>query len=283
MKTSSPNIFDYTDPHQFLKDAWTEKKQKNSSFSLRAWARKLGFENNSPLSLMLAGKRPIPKKYLPHFAENLSLNARESLYLETLIDLSRSKTPREREFYLERLKSLSPRPALNVQEIDSIKFGRDPLHAMILEMTYLPDFQPDPKQIQSRLLVKATIPEIEAAIDRLLTLGLLIRTDDGQLKKTHVHLHIHPKGADQMVQDFHRNCTKVALDINLSVPPAGRELSTFILNMGNASLPRAKEKIQEFVQNFIREFESQPGYSEETFQFMVQLFPLTSSKKKERA
>lgn len=88
------NIYTYTEPEVYLKDMLYMKKRKNPQFSLRAWARLLGMKTHTPLQLMLASKRPIPKKYIPLFGKSLTLSLDEIEYLELMIDHQRAKNPK---------------------------------------------------------------------------------------------------------------------------------------------------------------------------------------------
>lgn len=91
------NIYTYTEPEIYLKDMLQMKKRKNPQFSLRAWARLLGMKTHTPLQLMLASKRPIPKKYIPLFGKSLTLALDEIEYLEIMIDHQRAKNPKVKE------------------------------------------------------------------------------------------------------------------------------------------------------------------------------------------
>lgn len=86
------NIYTYNRPEIYLKDMLAAKKERNPQFSLRAWARLLGMKTHTPLQLMLASKRPIPKKYIPLFGKSLNLNDEEVVYLEAMIDNQRART-----------------------------------------------------------------------------------------------------------------------------------------------------------------------------------------------
>lgn len=85
------NIYTYTEPEIYLKEMLAAKKEKNPQFSLRAWARLLGMKTHTPLQLMLASKRPIPKKYIPLFGKSLALKEEEVAYLEVMIDHQRAR------------------------------------------------------------------------------------------------------------------------------------------------------------------------------------------------
>lgn len=97
------NIYTYTEPEIYLKDMLYMKKRKNPQFSLRAWARLLGMKTHTPLQLMLASKRPIPKKYIPLFGKSLTLSLDEIEYLEMMIDHQRAKNPKLKETTRKRM------------------------------------------------------------------------------------------------------------------------------------------------------------------------------------
>jgi uncharacterized protein (TIGR02147 family) len=266
------SIYKYSEPHTFLKDAWVSKKTKNTAFSMRAWAKRLGFENNAPLSLMLAGKRPIPKKYLPKIASDLELSANESLYLDILVDFANAKSGEEKDFYFKRLKSIAPEPPIVQIELEHFKFLGDPIHTCILEMIELKKFIPDATAIQKQLRFPATLQRIEGAINRLVVLGLVRQTADGGLIKQVRHVTNKPDVVDLGTQEYHKNVSTLAADVVSEQSVDEKEFNSYTLNIRKSSLPKAKQKIRTFIQEFIKEIEAEPFTAEDTYQFNVQLF-----------
>ncbi|MFL5813525.1 MAG: TIGR02147 family protein [Bdellovibrionia bacterium] len=275
-------IYQYGRASQFIRDAWAEKKKNNKSFSLRAWARQLGFANNAPLSLMLAGKRPIPKKYVPALVGSLELSPDEGLFLETLVEMERAKTVRQKSFYVERLRALSPRPPIGFHEVESFKCLGNPLHTFILEMTDLQGFKPDPEWIQRRLRTRFSIVDIKAAVERLIALGLLIRDNKGLWRKTNAHLTNRADIADEGSQEYHKNVSQMAAEQVSLQHVLDREFNGYAINIKNSDIPRAKKLIREFVRDFARKIESEPGMAEETYQLNVQFFGITKNIKGEK-
>lgn len=100
------NIYTYNRPETYLKDMLASKKERNPQFSLRAWARLLGMKTHTPLQLMLASKRPIPKKYIPLFGKSLNLNDEEVVYLEAMIDNQRARTDADKTAARTRMLSI---------------------------------------------------------------------------------------------------------------------------------------------------------------------------------
>lgn len=274
------SIFEYSQPHEFLRDRWREKKEKNPSFSLRAWAQHLGMESHAPLHLMVAGKRTIPRKYLPLIISSLGLSPREGLYLETLVELSRAKDTQEQEYYAERLKELSPNESFRIVELESFRYLGDPIHTVILEMTDLPDFRNDPQWIQSRLSFPADARRIRDAVDRLISLGLVRETGEDRLQKTNHHVSNRKDVADKAVQQYHNAVSRLAAESISSQPVQEREYNGYSFNVQTKDIPRAKKLLREFVESFMQQIEAPPGTGEQTYQLNLQFFALTRFSEK---
>lgn len=86
------DIFQYDHTYEFLRDSWKVKQSDEPNFSLSKFAESLGFGSSAPLSLMLKGRRPVPKKYLPTITTIFDLQPAEVAYLDTLMDKDRAKT-----------------------------------------------------------------------------------------------------------------------------------------------------------------------------------------------
>lgn len=268
-------VFHYSDPCQFLRDAWKAKNAANPAFSLRAWSKKLGFENSAPLSLMLGGKRPIPKKYLPAFISQLELTPAEGHFLEALVECRQAKTPEAKHYYYQRLRDLSPNAPVTMVEIEQFKYLEDPLHMTILEMVDLADFDPDPRQIQRRLRRKSSVQEVKDAIERLETLKFLFRDESGALRKSQAHLATKADIQDAAVTLYHQNVARMAAEQVVVQGVLQREFNAFAMNIAKKDLPKAKKLLREFADTFIREVEAKPAHGEETYQLNLQFFSLT--------
>ncbi|HUP57825.1 MAG TPA: TIGR02147 family protein [Bdellovibrionota bacterium] len=273
------SIYNYSDPTRFLKDAWEAKRERNPAFSIRSWAKTLGLEAHAPLSLILSGKRDIPRKYIPQFIQSLGLQPREGLYFETLVELQRSKGPQQKDFYLKRLAEISPREPVRMVEVESFKCLSNPLHMTLLEMVDLAGFSPDPRWIRSRLAAPASIREIEECLERLIALGLMKEGPDGKLTKTNRHLTTRPDNVDQGVQDYHRKTLALAAEAVARQAVPAREYNGYAFNIREESIPRAKELIRKFCKDMMQELETRPGDGTQTYQLAVQFFGLTQTVK----
>ena len=269
------SIYSYKCPNDFLKDRWTHLNEKNPSFSLRSWSKRMGFRNPSPLSLMMSGQRSIPKKHIPNFIRDLDLDENEAQYFETLVDLQRAKSPDQKIRYYNQLKKISPMSKLDIVELEQFHFLQDPLHTFILEMTALKGFKADPKWIQSRLKGEYSIAQVEKALDRLLKLNLLKKIGKSLVAKSQEHITNKPDIRDQAAQNYHQKISEIAAQRVIEQDVLEREFNSFSMNIKKQDIPMAKKIIREFIKTFIENVESKPKEGEETYQLNVQFFGVT--------
>ncbi len=272
------SIYNYINANEYLSDKWKEKRFLNPHFSLRAWAGQLDINNHTSLHQMLQGKRGVPKKYIFNFAKSLSLDVKETLYFEAMVDLSRSKSLEEKEVYTLRLKELSPKPKLQMKEIEIYRLIKSPLHTIILELSSLKGFKSDPVWIKKALRISSSVVEIKEVIERLESLGLITFKGES-FKKSQQHLYSRQDISDKGLQEYHKKvCTMAAEQIS-EQDVNEREYNAYALNIERQKIPKAKELIRKFMDEFATEVEAQDEQGEETYQLNIQFFSITNVNK----
>lgn len=277
---STISIFDYENPALFLRDSWNKKRIFNKNFSLRAWASQLGISSHGTFYHIVQGKRPLPKKYVKPVSQSLGLGAKESMYLETLVDLSKAKTMEHKAYYKDRLQELAPGEKLSFYEIETFQFLKNPLNGAIIELTNLTGFNSDPVWIQKRLTIKASLNEIQSSIKLLIELDLLKIEEGGLLKRSNALIHTKQDIKNEALQEYHKNVLKMGSDQISIQDISKREFNATAIGIKNEDIPRAKEKIRDFLSDFIKEFETSEGQADEIYQLGIQYFGLTNKENK---
>ncbi|MEK7690981.1 MAG: TIGR02147 family protein [Bdellovibrionota bacterium] len=269
-------IFQHPTVSSFLNSTFSEIQARRPGYSARAWAKQLGFTSHAPLLAILKGQRHLPKRHLPGVAKGLKLKSKESEYLETLLDLERSRNPEQRGGYLARLDRLRPsRFETQILEIANKKYFENPLHAIVRTLMGRADFSSTPERIRQSLRIESSVTEIGEVIERLQLLGLA-KLDNGRLVKSVPHVRNKLDVPSHAVQSYHRRVAALAGEEVGRQSVDRREYSGFAMNVKPGSLPEAKKRIRDFVASFIDEFESVDGKTNETYQFNLQYFALSA-------
>ncbi len=267
-------IYDYLDPVNFINDKFKEIKERNSGFSLRAWARQLGMKSHGPLHAILKKQRSIPKKLTPFLIKSLKLSGEEAKYFEALVDFHRAKTPQEKDFYKEKLDKLSPVPLREINDLEAYRYITDPVHITLAEMTQLEGYQHDPAWIKQHYRVNQNMRDIETVMNRLTQLGV-IKKQGRKIIKPVEHIYTKYDIPSSAIQNYHKQCSQFAIDQISEQSVDQKEFNAIAFNIDTEDLPEIKSRIRDFVNDLIEEYEAKPGKGDQTYQLNIQLFSLT--------
>ncbi|RZA05869.1 MAG: TIGR02147 family protein [Proteobacteria bacterium] len=268
----TPMIYGYQEPRLFLHDVLAQKQRANPLFSLRAWARQMGFRCHSSLVLLMSGKRKIRLEHCEKLNRALKLQGDQEKYLRLLVQMHASDSPREKEECATRLELLKPSAEETMLEAERFKLVADWIHMAILEMTKLKDFREDPSWIAARLGFGVREADVSDALQRLLSLELLTR-EEGRLVKTKNRLTTPKDRAGEGIREHHRQVLTNALQAIEAQSTDERVFNACTMTIAADRLNEAKELILKFRADMAKLMEKESG--DETYQLGVQFFRLT--------
>ncbi|MEN9722681.1 MAG: hypothetical protein RJB38_667 [Pseudomonadota bacterium] len=271
-----PRIFDYSDPQSYLRDVLASKRQKNPSFSARAWAAQMGFSGHSLLMFFLTGRRQIRAAHVPKLLKGLKLSEDEARYFQALVHFASAKSTTEKEIFEGLLRQIHPEEKFSHVDLERFRLISSWLHMALLEMTQLEGFQADPAWIAKRLDGKATKHQIAEALERLQNLGLLKETEEGRLVKTHARLTTPSDRPSQAIREHHRQVLELAIESIESQSVDERVLNSCAMAIDVSKLDQAKALISEFRSKMAALMES-PNAGE-VYELSVQFFRLTKKE-----
>lgn len=255
---------------KYLNSIFERRYQKNSSYSLRAFARDMGIPSAN-LSRALNGSRGFSKKTLEQVSKKLELNKEESSLLELLCEKQFSKSTKSKQDAALKLKQA----LLYQYQIanDKVSLISDWYHMAILAMMDSNHFQSDYTWIASQLGVHAKVAE--QAVERLISVGA-IRKEQDQLVSTG-NLFVDPKGIPSTaVKDFHHQIIKKADEAIELQNLEDRDIASMVLCFDKAKMKAAKEKIRKFREEFDAEFAPTKTDTEQAvYGLGIQFFQIT--------
>lgn len=276
-------IFQITDPREILVHAYQEKKERNPQFSIRAWAKKLGFRNPSYLSEVLNGKRNLTPDFALRIAPSLDLTEDQRRYFETLTYSVNAKDAGERAFFEALLTKLRPKVESRAIGLERSSRLRDLTHVTLDEMAALSDFREEANYLARRLGPDITPQMVEIAIKDLLEIGTMYRDTKGRLRHTQEDLTLGPSPTDlnEVAQhrktaiEFKRKIWERAAKAYLEQPVDQTEFASFILPIKQADFHKIVEMVRYFAGKEFARFRASDGTADEVYCLDTRLFKLT--------
>lgn len=272
----TPNIQNYLDFRAFL-TAYISQRRKTRGWSYGVWARRLGIKTPSTITKVILGTRAPGPKLVKSFCRYFDFNADESAYFEKLVQLEKTcaRDPELLAAAVGKLPKTHQEGMLSLMDVDSFALISEWYHLPILHMAELPDFEADPKWIQSRLVEKVSTEEIQDALTRLFRLGMLQVGEDKRVMKSKARFKTKCQIPSENVKRYHEKMIEQARASVRRFSVDQRETRSSVLGVRTENLPKAKALIQEFHDRFAELIEE--GNPNQIYQFQTQLFPLTQT------
>lgn len=245
-----------------LRERLDELKLKNSSFSLRAFARLLEISPAS-LSEFLNGKRVLSEKMIKKIALKLSLSPSEYSNLTKKIDIEKNRISKTD-------KALNLQNAVQLQN-DQYYLVADWHYYSILCLVETEDFVKDYEWIARRL--KTSANKVKDCFERLIRLGYLEFDSKGNLCYKDVELNTTEDIPNTSLRRRHKENFEEASEQLYTTEVNKRDYSFMTLAIAPEKLPEIKAKIRKFQDELIASLESSP--KKEVYEFCFQVFPRT--------
>ncbi len=99
-----PNVLEYLDYRQFLRDRFQALQSLGARYTQRAIAKQAGFKSPHLLSMIVSGQRNLAVSMVPALSKALKLDDRDGQYFDLIVSLSHAESEEQRTDILERIQ-----------------------------------------------------------------------------------------------------------------------------------------------------------------------------------
>lgn len=241
---------------EFLFKIYTEKKSRNTNYSIRAFARDLAIPSGR-LTEIFNGKRNLTEKLGHRISEKLALSNTETL---SFID-----TIRQEKTYKKKSLTGQQIPLEDFEKVFS------PNALAILSLMETRSFRSDTAFIAQRLSLSEQ--EVSVLINTLIHMGYVKVDAKGRMKPSHTSTYTSDEVPAQSIRNFHKqNLARVINNLD-NIAIKDRDVTSMTMAIDKNKLDVAKKKIAKFRRSLTKYLET--GRKTEIYTLNVQLFPVT--------
>ena len=102
------NIYEYLDYRDFLRDYHTLRKQSDTKFSHRFFAKQAGYSSSGLYTHLVKGELSLTPHYIPGFIKAMKMDEREAEYFKLLIDYTHAQDGQYRIDIYDQMLTLTP-------------------------------------------------------------------------------------------------------------------------------------------------------------------------------
>ena len=270
------DVFAYFDYRSFLRDAYTDLKERQPGFSFRWFARRAGMTSPNFLKLVMDGKRNLTADSTGRFAAALGLSSQETEFFRELVGFNQAKSAADKNRHFERIGAYRQHRAVCALERHQFEYLSRWWYPAIRELVACEGFVEDEEWIGQRLVPPISPAQARQALDLLLALGFLERDGDGRLRQREQLLSTGPEVRSLAVGNFHRQMMeRAAASIEL-VERELRDISGVTVALSPESFQMFKQKSIELRAELLA-LSAAEARPTRVVQVNFQLFPLATT------
>jgi uncharacterized protein (TIGR02147 family) len=269
-----PCIFDYTDYREFLKDMFTFKKETMPSYSYRYFSRLAGFSSPNFLKLVMEGQRNLTNTSVAGIAKGFKLKKPERDFFENLVFMNQATDHAEQDHYYRKMISAKSHGKIKAIETARYEYFSRWYLPVIRELVIFGDRKMTAEQIAEKLYPAVRVKDVETALGRLESLGLILKDEQGQWQQADALLSTGPEVQSLLITNFHKEMIRLAEESITRHPAKTRDITALTISMKKNRMAELKQKIADFRKDILKEFATDED-SDQVMQINIQAFPLT--------
>lgn len=264
-------LFEYTDYRAFLKDYVEERKRKESFFSLRFFAQKVGTDPGTVVKI-LQGQLHLSARLAPKVCLACKFEPREAEYFQAMVEFGKARHGADIRRSFERMGALKGVERRTLTE-NQYAFYQSWVHSAVRASLGLRPFSGDCKALGASLVPPVSAGKVRESIELLEKLGLIGRTESGQWAVTDALISTGERWRGEAIREFQSQTLDLAKASLHRDPAELREHSTVTLTLRRQDLSLLKERASEFRKELLR-IAAMAQDEDAVFQVNVQIFPL---------
>jgi uncharacterized protein (TIGR02147 family) len=224
---------------EYLTDLFHEKNKQNPSFSVRAFAKFLGYQTPTLLNDVLRGKRKPTIELALRLAHKFAYPKHQADYLVKICEYERSKSNQERDLIMADLRKLLSQKKWQNVTVDASALLSQPFVFVIYNMIALKGFKADANYLNKNFYFKVTQKQVDQAIDVLLKLKYIRVDKHGNYKLAQEQTMISVQGASsdpELADRFNQEMIEVVQSSMRKHSPSQRALQSVLLPIRKSDL-----------------------------------------------
>ena len=258
---------------EILKSFFSEKCERNSRYSLRAFARDLGVSAGH-LSEVLENQHGLSNASATKIGKKIGLTGDELVHFCDLVELDSGRNQTMKQLARERIQLRLQQRVNDPISLDLLRVVGDWYHMVILELTYLPGFKKlkTQNEVTEYVAKRLKLPVLEAkhAVMRLLQIQMLVE-ENGTFKAAEDFTFSSNHIPSEVIKKYHQQILSKASDALADQSLEEREFNCVTFSFDLEQMPHAKEDIRKFKREFLKKYNNQNNPNS-VYSMSIQLF-----------
>ncbi len=230
---------------EVIHDEFQARLKKNSSYSIRAFARDLSL-SPSALSDILNRKLGLSESKASEIAKKLNFEGDERKFFLTLVTANCSRIKAQKQLARAQLGRFETK--YNSLSTDHFQVIAEWYHLAIMELTQIKGFSPSASWIAKKLQI--TEDEAQQALERLMRLEIIEESGNGSLKLTNDYLIVLSHSPSESALLFQKQILSKLTHAIEHHDRKTRDISSVVIRVRSSEINEIKSKLKDIRRDF---------------------------------
>jgi uncharacterized protein (TIGR02147 family) len=240
-----PNLYQYADYREFLKDCYANNRARDARFSYRYLSQKAGVASSAFYKNVIDGRRNLSKGTIVKTCLALGLKEADAEYFENLVFFNQVRSAREKNFYFDKLTKL--RGVYETRRVEEAQhaFYSEWHHTVVRELLVFAKHHGD-WQALARLLAPAiTAEQVRGSVELLERLGFVRKNAQGKWRQVDPVITTGTKNPSPAVIAFQLKMLEMAKEAYARWNSPDRLMSSVTFSISKDAFELSKKKIRQ--------------------------------------
>lgn len=274
-----PNLYEYLDLSQYLRDLYKYRKLKEKDFSYDVWVQEIGLKSRGHLRSIVIGEVKLTENLIEDFIQGMQLDPDSAEYFTLLTKYSTASTPKLKEVYGKSLISLWKVKIHQVEIKDLAEFLSDAVIPVVFTYLSFEDSSSDVSEIALNL--GYDVSRIQNALKCLVWQKLIDGhiSDSGHVKYKTIQSYFNiPSTPNNLhIRNFHIDGLRLAEKAH-DFPYEQRKFYSSFVALSHDQFMQAQKIIQDCNKKILSLFENSQLNNRQIFRLNVQIFPVSGTE-----
>lgn len=275
-------IFQYIDYRLFLRDYFAFRKNRDSYFSYRWFAKHAGISSSGLYQRVVKGERNLTVKSCEQFVAGMELGKKESDYFRLLVSFNQAKTAKEKQRHYTLMLSMADFIEEHQLAADEYDYVSHWYYPVLRELVTLVDFGSDFEVLAKSVEPAITVKQARDGVVLLKRLGFIEKDANGlyiQRDTAIASMGEEEKMLSLARRSFHKKMLELARNTLDSKPVSKRFATGITMGISESCYDVIQQEYEAFRERVVRivERDKEPT---KVCQMSFQLFPLSKDIKR---
>ncbi len=242
---TKPDIYEYIDFREFLKDLFEYNKSKDSSFTKSYICKMVGLPNTRSFFNDILGGKPLSQDKTTSICNVFFLKKAESSYFRLLVNYNQSSDAQEKEFYFSQLLSYKKIHQDTIHE-GMYEYYKEWYYSIVRALFNVIDFNGNYKKLAEKIHIPLSIRQLKDAVQVLNGLNLIKKDPKGHYRPSSRFITTGSKIENEIIKQYQMKAFDVLKDLAIRNECVNKRILTKVVGVSFNGYERIIEKLELF-------------------------------------